>query len=117
MIVGIGVDIVDVSRFEASIRRTPALLDRLLTPAEREVRRPERLAARFAAKEALAKALGVPRGMQWHDCEVRVDEAGAPAFALIGTVAAAAAERGATHWHLSLTHDGGMAIAYVVLES
>jgi holo-[acyl-carrier protein] synthase len=116
VIVGIGVDVVDVSRFEASIKRTPNLLERLLTPEEQTVGRPERLAARFAAKEALAKALGVPPGLRWHDCEVQTEPSGAPVFAWGGTVAAAAAALGATRCHLSLTHDGGVAVAYVVLE-
>jgi holo-[acyl-carrier protein] synthase len=114
-VIGIGVDVVDVERFARSIQRTPRLLDRLLTGAEQTVRRPERLAVRFAAKEALAKALGVPPGMSWHDAEVVLD-GGRPAFALRGTVAAAAAGIGATAWHLSLSHDAGIATAFVVLE-
>jgi holo-[acyl-carrier protein] synthase len=117
VIVGVGVDIVDVARFTASIERTPSLLDRLLTPAEREVQRPERLAARFAAKEALAKALGAPAGLHWHDAAVVLSAGGSPRLELTGTVAQAAARRGAAGWHLSLSHDGGMAIAFVVLES
>lgn len=115
-VLGIGVDVVDVERFDRSVTRTPRLLDRLLTASERTVARPERLAARFAAKEALAKALGVPPGMQWHDSEVVLDERGRPAFVLRGTVAAALAALGATRCHLSLSHDGGTATAFVVLE-
>jgi holo-[acyl-carrier protein] synthase len=115
-VVGIGVDVVDVARFARSLGRTPRLLDRLLTPAEQAVRRPERLAARFAAKEAIAKALGAPPGMRWHDCEVIVDVAGRPALSLRGTVLAVASELGAQRWHLSLSHDGGLATAFVVLE-
>jgi holo-[acyl-carrier protein] synthase len=114
-VVGIGVDVVDVERFARAAERTPRLLGRLLTDAEQAVRRPERLAARFAAKEALAKALGAPPGLGWHDAEV-VSDAGRPRFELRGTVAAAAAALGATSWHLSLSHDGGIATAFVVLE-
>ena len=69
MIVGVGIDVVDVTRFGATLRRTPALLDRLFTPAEREMALNSQ-AARFAAKEALAKALGAPAGMLWQDAEV-----------------------------------------------
>lgn len=114
-VVGVGVDVVDVARFARAAERTPRLLGRLLTDAEQAVHRPERLAARFAAKEALAKALGVPAGLQWHDAEV-VSDGGRPRFALRGTVAAAAAGLGATAWHLSLSHDAGIATAFVVLE-
>jgi holo-[acyl-carrier protein] synthase len=114
-VVGIGVDVVDVERFARAVERTPRLLGRLLTEAEQAVRRPERLAARFAAKEALAKALGAPPGLGWHDCEV-VSDAGRPRFELRGTVAAAVAAAGASSWHLSLSHDAGIATAFVVLE-
>jgi holo-[acyl-carrier protein] synthase len=116
-VVGIGVDIVDVERFTRSLIRTPRLADRLLTEAEQQVRRPERLAARFAAKEALAKALGAPSGLCWHDAEVVADPAGQPRFVLSGSVAAAARAVGARSWHLSLSHDGGVATAFVVLDS
>src|SRR3954470_9833916 len=104
MIVGIGIDVVDVNRFARSLTRTPSLLDRVLTPDEQQVRRPERLAARFAAKEALAKALGAPPGLCWHDAEVVADPAGQPRFALTGSVAAAARAVGARTVHLSLSH-------------
>jgi len=75
------------------------------------------LAARFAAKEALAKALGAPSGMHWVDAEVRTDETGRPSLALSGSVAARAAELGIRHTHVSLSHDAGIASAVVVLES
>ncbi len=117
MIVGLGVDIVDVDRFSGSLLRTPGLGERLFTPAERAAGRSERLAARFAAKEALAKALGAPAGLSWQDAEVQTAEDGAPHLDLRGTVAEAAIRRGAASWHVSLSHDGGMAIAVVVLES
>jgi holo-[acyl-carrier protein] synthase len=117
VIVGLGVDIVDVSRFAASLERTPTLAERLFTVDEREVARSERLAARFAANEALAKALGAPAGLSWHDAAVSNAESGAPRLELRGTIAEAARQRGATSWHVSLSHDGGMAIAIVILES
>ena len=116
MIVGVGIDVADIARFERSLERTPGLRDRLFTAAERGL--PGRsLAARFAAKEALAKALGAPRGLLWTDAEVRREEGGRPVLHVRGTVAAAAAERGVTRWHVSLSHDGGIATAVVIAES
>ncbi|NPC97494.1 holo-ACP synthase [Nocardioides sp. zg-DK7169] len=115
-VIGVGIDVCDIERFGASLERTPGLLVRLFTEAER-TRAVASLAARFAAKEALAKALGAPRGMAWHDCEVVSESSGRPVFALRGTVAAAVAAAGATHVHLSLSHDAGVASAMVVLES
>lgn len=115
MIVGVGIDVVDVARFEQTLERTPALRHRLFTPHERE--RPiASLAARFAAKEALAKALGAPAGLHWADAEVRTDANGRPTLRLSGSVAAKAAELGAGSMHLSLSHDAGIASALVVLE-
>ena len=115
MIVGVGIDVVDVDRFGATLDRTPALRDRLFTSDERS--RPlASLAARFAAKEALAKALGAPAGLHWIDAEVRTDSSGRPSLALSGSVARRAAELGAQHVHLSLSHDAGIASAVVVLE-
>ena len=116
MIVGVGIDVVDVARFEQSLERTPGLVDRLFTDAERGLP-PASLAARFAAKEALAKALGAPDGLEWRDAEVVSDSTGRPALRLAGTVADAAAVAGAARWHLSLSHDAGVAVAMVVAES
>ncbi|GAB3841375.1 holo-ACP synthase [Nesterenkonia populi] len=115
MIVGIGVDVVQVSRFEEQLRRTPALRERLFTPAERELSI-RSLAARFAAKEAVAKALGAPAGMNWQHCQVIPDAAGAPHIHVTDSVAAAAGSRGIARWHLSLSHDGDIATAMVVAE-
>ena len=96
MIVGVGIDVCDVERFAESVRRTPALVRRLFTPAEAE--RPlASQAARFAAKEALAKALGAPAGLSWQDAEIVTDERGRPEFKVTGTVAAKAAELGIAH--------------------
>jgi holo-[acyl-carrier protein] synthase len=121
-IVGVGIDVVPVERFAATLARTPALADRLFTAAEQVTasgapRTAESLAARFAAKEALAKALGAGGGMAWTDAEVRVDEAGRPTLAVTGTVAARAESLGVTRLHVSLSHDGGIASATVIAES
>lgn len=116
MIVGVGVDVVQVSRFGEQLRRTPALRQRLFVPAEQELGL-RSLAARFAAKEAVAKALGAPAGMAWHDCEVVLDAAGAPQIQVQGTVERVAADRGVRRWHLSISHDGDIATAMVVAES
>lgn len=118
-IAGVGVDVVGVARFDQALRRTPGLADRLFTAAERQTpsggaRSAASLAARFAAKEAVAKALGVPRGMDWLDCTIEVSAGGQPAVRMTGTVAAAAAARGVTRFELSLTHDAGIAAAIVL---
>ena len=115
MIVGIGVDIVDLQRFELTLERTPHLRERLFTDVERTAA-PVSLAAIFAAKEAVAKALGAPTELAWHDCEVQHDAAGRPYIFATGTVAAAALDRGIVRWHLSLSHDAGAAIAMVIGE-
>jgi holo-[acyl-carrier protein] synthase len=122
VIVAVGIDVVLVDRFARALERTPLLAVRLFTEDERVTvsgnpRSAESLAARFAAKEAVAKALGAPAGMLWHDCEVVSDPDGRPWLTVSGTVAAVAAERGVKRWHLSLSHDGGIASAMVVAES
>ncbi|MEV4480772.1 holo-ACP synthase [Micromonospora coxensis] len=121
MIVAVGIDVVLVDRFARALARTPLLADRLFTEAERYTgsgnpRSTESMAARFAAKEAVAKALGVPGGLSWHDCEIVPDPDGRPWLTVSGTVASAATERGINRWHLSLSHDGGIASAMVVAE-
>ena len=114
-IVGVGIDVVDLERFEESLTRTPGLRERLFTPAE-AVRPLASLAARFAAKEAVAKALGAPGGLLWHDAEVVSEESGRPILTMRGTVLARADELGVASVHLSLSHDAGIASAVVVLE-
>ena len=116
MIVGIGIDVVDVGRFATTLDRTPALRERLFTTGEQDLPLAS-LAARFAAKEALAKALGAPGGLHWHDCDVAKDTDGRPEFVLRGTVAARAQDMGVSSLHLSLSHDAGIASAMVVAES
>jgi holo-[acyl-carrier protein] synthase len=121
VIVGIGIDVVPVQRFADALKRTPALASKLFTEAEQLLpngrpRSAESLAARFAAKEALAKALGAPGGMAWTDAEVHTDPDGRPYLEVTGTVAARAAALGTTGWHVSLSHDGGIASAVVIAE-
>jgi holo-[acyl-carrier protein] synthase len=116
VIVGIGTDLVEIVRLERALERTPTLRERVFTTAEASLSL-ESLAARFAAKEALAKALGAPGGLSWQDAEVVVDTGGRPGFELRGAVAARAEELGADRVHLSLSHDGGVAVALVILES
>ena len=121
MIVGIGVDVVDIARFERGLIRTPALKDRLFAESE-QVRdgapMPLRsLAGRFAAKEALIKALGDSAGVTWHDMRVVSNELGNPGFELLDSTKAIAEGRGITAIHLSMSHDAGFAIAYVIAEA
>ena len=115
MIVGVGIDVVDVARFGATLERTPALLERLFTAAERAMALNSQ-AARFAAKEALAKALGAPAGMLWQDAEVHRGADGRPHFEVRGTVRAAVEALGVTTIHVSLSHDAGIASAVVIAE-
>lgn len=115
MIVGIGTDVVDVARLGRMLERAPALGDRLFAEAERGLPLAS-LAARVAAKEAVAKALGSPPGLRWREVSVARGEHGAPVLEVSGAVASLARERGVVAWHLSLTHDAGVAVAFVVAE-
>ncbi|HEU4465804.1 MAG TPA: holo-ACP synthase [Agromyces sp.] len=115
MIAGIGIDVVDIVRFERSLERTPSLRDRLFAESERH--RPARsLAARFAAKEALIKALGGHAVIRWHDMRIVQDEDGNPDFELSGALSSHVAALGIDRVHLSMSHDAGIASAFVVLE-
>jgi holo-[acyl-carrier protein] synthase len=115
VIVGVGIDVCDIRRFSEALRRRPALAERLFTPAERTVGIAS-LAARFAAKEAVAKALGAPGNLSWQDAEVVKDPTGQPQLVVRGTVAARAQSLGVCGWHLSMSHDAGIASAVVVAE-
>ncbi|MDR1712420.1 MAG: holo-ACP synthase [Propionibacteriaceae bacterium] len=123
MIRGIGLDIVDLSRFGESLTR-PGFVDRVFAPAEMTrapkeasaARMLDYLAGRFAAKEALAKALATPRDLSWHDAQLRPGENGQPEFVLSGGVRTRAEDLQVKHVHVSITHDGGVAAAVVVLE-
>jgi len=120
-IIGVGIDVAEIERFAASLERTPGLAARLFLPDEMSLPGGERrgvasLAARFAAKEAIAKALGAPGGLHWTDAEVWVEETGQPRLRVTGTVAARAAELGVRSFHVSLSHDAGVASAVVIAE-
>ena len=125
MIVGLGTDMVEVERIRASLDRFgPRLLHRVFTPAEQAYcmakRTPEQnLAARFAAKEAGAKALGtgLARGVGWHDFEVAREPGRAPLLLLHGRAQALAAELGVARIQLSLTHTARYAAAVVLFEA
>ncbi|MER7044434.1 holo-ACP synthase [Streptomyces jumonjinensis] len=121
MIIGVGIDVAEIDRFAASLRRTPQMADRLFLEREMLLPSGERrgyasLAARFAAKEAVAKALGAPAGLHWTDAEVYVEESGRPRLRVHGTVAARAEALGVRSWHISLSHDAGVASAVVIAE-
>ena len=115
MIIGIGIDVVDVARFGQALERTPRLLARLFTDAERSVGL-NSLAARFAAKEALAKALGAPVGLCWTDAEVLSGGDGRPHLRIWDTIQARATLLGVRDLHISLSHDAGIASAVVIAE-
>ncbi|MET9548348.1 MULTISPECIES: holo-ACP synthase [unclassified Streptomyces] len=121
MIIGVGIDVAEIERFGAALARTPGMAQRLFLESELLLPSGERrgvasLAARFAAKEALAKALGAPGGLRWTDAEVYVEGSGQPRVRVRGTVAARAAELGVRAWHVSLSHDAGVASAVVIAE-
>lgn len=121
VIIAVGIDAVHIPRFAALVARRPSVVDRLFTTAESQdssgrVRSVASLAARFAAKEAVAKALGAPAGLVWHDCTIISQPDGRPVVEIHRTVAAAAADAGVQRWHVSLTHDGDYAAAYVIAE-
>ncbi len=118
-----GVDLVDIPRIERALRRFgERFLARVYTPDEVHYSRgrPAELAARFAAKEAAAKALGVgmrvlsPAGIGWLDVETLNEAGGRPYVILHGRARALAEAQGLTEWAVSLSHDGGIAIAFVV---
>jgi holo-[acyl-carrier protein] synthase len=125
MIVGLGVDITEIDRFEAAIaRRGRALLQRLFTPAEisyceKHRNSAERFAGRFAAKEAAMKALGTgwARGVRWLDIEVAREPSGKPTLKLSGATRAIADGLGVKNIALTITHDGNTALAQVIFES
>ncbi len=125
MILGLGIDVVEVGRIarllDGPAGRATRFLARCFTPAERtfcDARRDRATgyAARFAAKEAAVKALGAPRGVRWQDLEVTRAEGGAPSLVLTGGAAAVGKRLGVARAHLTITHDGGVAAAVVVLE-
>lgn len=118
--VGVGVDVVDLDRFGAVLARRPLMAERLFTPGERAVAQARRypvpaLAVRFAAKEAVMKALGVGLGaFSFAEVEVVLGAEGAPHLRVSGRAEALAASRSVGGWHLSLSHSGLVGIAVAV---
>lgn len=116
-----GIDAIEPARIAAALaRHGERFLGRVFTPAERTLCR-ERitsLAARFAAKEAVAKVLGTGLGaVAWREIEVLANERGRPVLVLHGAAAARAAHLGLRHWSVSLTHLTGLALALVVASA
>lgn len=122
MVTGIGVDVVDIERFRRSLERTPSMRTRLFTAVELDdaASRPDpvpSLAARFAAREAAMKALGVGLGaFGFHDLWVERLESGAPRLVVAGAAARLADEAGVLRWHVSLSHSATVAVAYVLAQ-
>ena len=118
--IGIGVDLVDVERLRTVLARTPSLVDRLFTAGEQAYAQAakdptERFAVRFAAKEAVMKALGVGLGaIDWHDVDVVKAESGAPSLVITGRAAVLADAAGITTWKLTLAHTAITAEAIAV---
>lgn len=122
-VVGVGIDLVDVDRFRTSITRTPSMIPRMFTDGEREYAEvaqdpTERYAVRFAAKEAVMKAMGVGLGaFGFHDVEVLRDEGGRPTLGVYGRAEQLALGRGVVEWQVSLTHTARSAGAVVLALS
>ena len=116
MIIGTGVDLVDLERFEAELAKTPKLLERLFHPIERGYAT-RQLAGSFAAKEALVKALGSPEGLSWVELSVVRDSLGKPWLHAEGASAQRLEQAQVDKLHLSISHDGGSLTAYVIAEA
>lgn len=122
-VLGVGTDLVEVARVRAALGRQPGLRERLFTEEEWAYAQRHRdpmphLAARFAAKEAVMKALGVGWGRHaaWHEIEVVRERGGPPRIELSGSAAATARRLGIVRLSLSLTHAANLAMAFVVAE-
>jgi holo-[acyl-carrier protein] synthase len=117
--IGLGIDAVDIPRFRATLARRPAIAQRLFTDGERSYAAgladpAPSLAVRFAAKEAVMKALGVGLGaFSWQDVEVVRADGGRPSLVVTGAAAALASDQGVGKWHVSLTHTAALAEAVV----
>ena len=120
MILGVGVDTVSLTRFEAKLAETPRLKDRLFLDIETHTDGADAsiqtLAGRFAAKEAVIKALSGNPGIEWHGIEVGKESSGKPVIWLHGQTAKFALQLGVRKFHVSISHDGDNAIAFVVAE-
>ena len=116
-----GIDAIEPARIaELTARWGERFLGRVFTPAERAIcrDRPTSLAARYAAKEAVAKVLGTGIGLvAWREIEILANELGRPILVLHGAAAARAAHLGLRHWSVSLTHLAGVALAMVVAHA
>lgn len=115
MILGIGVDLVDTVRFHKKLEQTPKLLARLFREEEQHFK-PSSLAARFAAKEAFVKAMRGSNGFGFQDLMVLGGRDEPPKLVLLGGAKQAAEQLGVRTIHLSLTHDGDLAMAFLILE-
>ncbi len=122
MTIGIGIDLVDIDRFRRSLARTPTMRTRLFTDVELAYVAPQAdpvpsLAARFAAREAVMKALGVGLGaFGFHDVWVERAASGQPFLSFARTALELSERAGVTTWHLSLTHTDLTAAAYVIAD-
>lgn len=122
MIMGVGTDIIEVKRIEKAIFKNPNFIQKLFTENEIEYlnsrkMRPEFVAGRFAAKEAVAKALGTGiRGFEFRDIEIDKDDLGKPMVFLKGEAKKIGERLGNYKMHLSISHSKENAIAYAVLE-
>ncbi|MDB4996171.1 MAG: Holo-[acyl-carrier protein] synthase [Myxococcaceae bacterium] len=121
MIVGVGLDVCSIERMRRALERHgERFFARICSSKEREDlagRDPATaLAGRFAAKEAFAKAMDGAPGVAWHDVEVRRAASGRPRLDLQGNALVLAKKLGVTRWHVTITHDAGIAAAVVVLE-
>ncbi len=120
--IGIGVDAIEIDRFRRSLQRTPTMRERLFTSEElayvaSKIDPVPSLAVRFAAREAVMKALGVGLGaFGFHDVSVTRIDSGAPSLRVSARAAELARDAGVTRWHVSLTHSDLLAIAYVIAE-
>jgi len=115
MVVGVGVDLVSVTRFEEHVLKQPKLLQRLFVPSELDAPI-KTIAGRFAAKEALIKALGGSDGVAWHEVEISKNASGKPLITTSGQTSETVRAAGISQLHLSISHDAGMAVAMVVAE-
>ena len=119
---GLGVDVCSIERMRAALKRQDGAFEqRILSPREiaqiaNRKNYAEAVAGRFAAKEAFSKCLDGARGVPWHDVEVISLPSGRPTLQLKGEGLKRARDAGATAWHLSISHDGGLAMATVILE-
>jgi len=122
MIVGMGIDVCSIERMRRALERHgDRFFSRICTEAERADLTGRdiatALAGRFAAKEAFAKALDGARGVGWHEVEVRRAASGRPSLELKGNAMTMVSTFGADAWHVSITHDAGVAVAVVILEN